>query len=210
VTLDGSGSFDPDSDALTYAWAQTAGPSVALTGAAASKATFTVPIVSGSAVFTFQLVVNDGSANSAPATVNITVNHANRAPVANAGPNQLVNERTQATLDGSASSDLDGDTLSYLWTQVAGAPVGLTGATTAKPAFTTPTLATANDTFTFQLIVTDGIAQSAPATVSVAVSHVNRAPTATIIGPSAAAEGQAALLDPSARFYPSGEASTLA
>ena len=44
VTLDGSGSSNPDAgDTLTYAWAQTAGPTVMLSGAAATNPTFTAP-----------------------------------------------------------------------------------------------------------------------------------------------------------------------
>ncbi len=74
VTLDGSGSNDSDNgpSPLTYAWTQTAGPSVILGGGgpASVSPTFT-PTVPGT--YTFQLVVNDGQANSAPASVTITV-----------------------------------------------------------------------------------------------------------------------------------------
>ena len=43
VTLDGTGSTDPDSDPLTYSWVQTAGPAVTLTGANTAQPTFTAP-----------------------------------------------------------------------------------------------------------------------------------------------------------------------
>ena len=63
------------------------------------------------------------------------------------------------TLDGTGSNDPDvGDTLStYAWTQTSGTTMSLTGATTAQPTFTAPTLG-ANDsavTFVFSLVVTD-------------------------------------------------------
>jgi hypothetical protein len=77
VTLDGSASHDPDAQAITYAWAQTSGPAVALSAAAAVKPTFTAPVVaSGSAPATlvFSLVVADANASSSPAAVTITVN----------------------------------------------------------------------------------------------------------------------------------------
>jgi hypothetical protein len=80
VTLDGSGSQDAASAApqlpawwtLSFAWTQTAGPAVTLGngGATAMLPTF-VPTVAGS--YTFQLVVNDGPAFSAPTPVTITV-----------------------------------------------------------------------------------------------------------------------------------------
>jgi len=59
--LDGTGSSDPDGgpSPLTFAWSQTAGPTVTLSGANTSQARFT-PTVAGS--YTFRLVVNDGAA----------------------------------------------------------------------------------------------------------------------------------------------------
>lgn len=72
VTLNGSGSSDPDNgpSALSYAWTKTAGPSASLSGASTAKPTFT-PNTKG--VYSFGLVVNDGLLNSNAASVNITV-----------------------------------------------------------------------------------------------------------------------------------------
>ncbi len=71
ITLDGSGSHDPDGDRLRYAWKQTAGTPVTLSDAGAVRPTFVSP--NREEVLTFQLVVNDGIAESSPATVTITV-----------------------------------------------------------------------------------------------------------------------------------------
>jgi len=61
------------------------------------------------------LTVNDGTVNSIPDTVMVTAASANSAPVANAGPDQNVATASLVTLNGSGSSDADGDTLTYAW-----------------------------------------------------------------------------------------------
>jgi Ca2+-binding RTX toxin-like protein len=70
VTLDGTGSSDPDSDPLGYSWVQTGGPAVTLTGADSAQPTFTAP--SGPASLTFELTVSDGQGTDTDA-VTITV-----------------------------------------------------------------------------------------------------------------------------------------
>ena len=63
----------------------------------------------------------------------------NQTPVANAGPDQTVNNQTQVTLDGSGSSDADGDTLSYSWafkSRPAGSLAALSSTSIAGPVFT--------------------------------------------------------------------------
>ncbi len=56
ITLDGSGSFDPDGDPITFQWAQIAGPGVALTGANTARATFTA---AEGQTYAFRLTVKD-------------------------------------------------------------------------------------------------------------------------------------------------------
>ena len=104
--------------------------------------------------------------DTAPET--ITLNH---PPVANAGPDQTVDEGASVTLDGSGSSDPDGDTLSYSWTQTVGPTVTLTGANTVSPKFTAPEV-TADTVLTFQLTVDDGKGGTDTDTVTVTVKNI--------------------------------------
>lgn len=115
----------------------------------------------------------------------------NRAPIANAGINQNEPEHdgviptfTEITLDGSASSDPDGDSITYSWVQTdsSGYPVTLSGDTTATPSFTAPNLADVDPPgdgpeddpdLIFELTVTDIKGKSDTDTVTVTITFVD-------------------------------------
>ena len=93
-----------------------------------------------------------------------------------------INTGAAAALDGSASSDPDGNPLTYKWTQTGGTAVVLSSTTVAKPTFTAPATAGA---LTFSLVVNDGTVNSAAATTTVTVvaaptSGTNLALTSTV------------------------------
>ncbi|WP_017931628.1 autotransporter outer membrane beta-barrel domain-containing protein [Robiginitomaculum antarcticum] len=177
ATLDGSGSTDPDNDALTYQWTQVSGPTVTLSDATALSPTFTVPSGAVATPIVFSLVVNDGTVSS-PAD-QVTLQAVNNAPVANAGVDQdSIIPGMTVTLDGSGSSDPDDDTLTYIWTQTSGTSVTLENVTTASPSFTAP--AGGGDVI-FELTVSDGIDTSAPDSVIISVQD-NVAITSQAIG----------------------------
>lgn len=138
VTLDGSASSDANGDALRFAWQILSAPSgsrAALSDAAAVRPVLT-PDLRGD--YVVQLTVNDGRLASAPDTVTISSAALNNAPVANAGPDQSSRIGFTVALDASASSDPDGDALSFEWTFVTrpdGSTTSLQGPDNAQASF---------------------------------------------------------------------------
>lgn len=186
VTLDGSGSTDPQGNMLTYAWTQTGGTNVTLSDVTAESPTFTAPTLANNTpvTLTFSLIVNDGAVDSTADTVTVTVNNINTAPVADAGAAQTVNEAVFVTLSGAASSDAENDALTYAWTQMGGTNVTLSDATAVSPTFTAPTLTNNTPiTLAFSLVVNDGTVDSAADTVAITVNNINTAPVANAGAP---------------------------
>ncbi|MCF7911266.1 MAG: T9SS type A sorting domain-containing protein [Candidatus Cloacimonetes bacterium] len=93
----------------------------------------------------------------------------NLPPTANAGLDQEVVEGDFVTLDGSASSDPEGATLTYLWTAPAG--ITLDDPTAVMPTFTAPLVDMDMD-YTFTLVVNDGEADSNPDEVIITVTNI--------------------------------------
>jgi hypothetical protein len=113
------------------------------------------------------------------------------APVADAGPNQIVPPGT-VTLNGSGSYDPDGDPLTYSWQQVGGASVNISGATAAVATFT----AAAGQTYSFRLTVKDpaGLQSTATTTVTATAGGGNLHIDQFFATPNNVQAGQAATL----------------
>ncbi len=224
VSLSGEG-LDSDGDTVNLHWVQVAGPSVTLNADTTATPSFTAPPVTtaqGSVTLTFQLIANDSNGpgdtaalSSLPASVDVLVKHANRAPIADAGQTRDVPEQSSVTLDGSGSYDPDQDPLTYAWQQVGTQTVTLDVTDPVHPTFTAPNVGPAGETLTFRLIVTDtapigsgGNLSSSPSTVVINVKYVNQSPVAVAAATPPANEGSIVTLDGSQSSDPDGNAFT--
>ncbi|MCP3142044.1 tandem-95 repeat protein [Pyxidicoccus xibeiensis] len=123
-----------------------------------------VPAANVTGTDSFKFKVSDGVLTSYEATVNITINPVNDAPVAHS---QLLTSSAGASVAITLSgSDVEGTSLRYTvltqptWGTLTGTPPALTYVPAAK--------LTGSDTFTFK--VNDGVLDSAPATVRITVN----------------------------------------
>lgn len=171
VTLDGSGSSDPDDGIASYLWEQTGGTSVTLSNNTDFQPSFTAPDVGpGGESLTFQLTVTDNGGLKSTDDAIVNVSFVNVPPTANAGPDQTVDEGATVMLDGIDSNDPDGGQLNYLWEQTGGTSVTLSDVTAMQPTFVTPLLASGSTGMTFRLTVEDSGGLQASSNVSITVN----------------------------------------
>ncbi len=179
VNLDGSGSTDADNNNLSYTWSFSTRPdgsSATIENPASVSASFEADV---DGEYIVSLVVNDGTLDSSADTMMITSSTVinNTSPTANAGNDQNITTGTTVNLDGTASSDPEGDSLNYSWSLTsipAGSSATLNNATTATPSF----IADIDGTYSLSLAVNDGEFDSAADTVTISVVTSNSAPVA--------------------------------
>ena len=206
VTLDGSGSNDPDDGIASYLWAQTAGPTVTLSNTTAVNPTFTAPnFVSGANTLIFRLTVTDNGSQSSSDMVTITVSDVNQPPVADAGSDQTILQvGVTVVLDGSNSSDPDDGIVSYFWQQTAGPSISLSDYTAVQPIFVSPNVAAGGESVRFSLTVTDASGDENTDTCIVVVTLDNLPPIADAGVDQTVNEGNPVTLDGSNSSDPDG------
>ncbi|MDN7023863.1 PKD domain-containing protein [Methanoculleus sp. FWC-SCC1] len=157
ITLDGSGSYDPDGSIAAWQWTEgevLLGDGETLTG------DYTV----GTHTVILQVTDTDGA--SATDTVTVTV-EPNRPPVADAGGNVAAAVDAAVSFDGSASYDSDGTIIDFVWDF--GDGTGGAGSTVMHTY-------TASGTYTATLTVVDDGGASDTDTFSVTVTEVASEP----------------------------------
>ena len=174
ATLDASGSTDADGSRLAYLWEQTSGTDVDFTNDTA-RTVFEAPATP--TTLRFKLTVSDSEHRDADF---ITVRVVDSLPpTAHITPPATPAVGQRVMLDGSASTDPDGDRLSYRWTQTGGDAVSLSGSRSAVASFTA-TAAHVDVPMEFTLVVSDGAFES-QTNVGIIIEE-NRPPHAYIGG----------------------------
>ena len=168
VILDGSGSTNPSGfGTLAYSWkiqSTPMGSSTVLYWYDTVAPQFTVDLPGN---YVISLTVSNGAGSD---TAMVTVSTGNTPPVANAGANRTVSPGTLVTLNGSGSSDVDGDPLTYSWTIVnkpPGSNAVLLAPNSVTPVFTVDIAGS----YDIRLIVNDGKVDSTPSTVTITTQN---------------------------------------
>jgi hypothetical protein len=168
--LNGSGSTDSDGSIVEFAWSLGSGPAAVIV--TPDQAQTTVQFQSpGDYVFVLKVTDNRGADAEDSVTINVVAPQ-NNPPIAEAGEDQSIlirNPNTPGTvnLDGSRSSDREGDALTFSWTFEGG---------TMRPNITSPNRAQTTVTgllvgeYKFGLKVTDAGGNSSNDSVTVRVA----------------------------------------
>ena len=173
VLLTAAGSTDPDGNPLRFSWELIAKPDFSAASLSPNgqvvNPTFLAD-VAGS--YTFQLNVNDGMVDSALPDF-VTISTLNSAPTAHAGPDQAGTVGVLVRLNGSGSSDPDGNPLTYVW-RITSQPgsVLLSNPTSAMPTFT-PNVP---GRYECELVVSDGQVTGEPDRVIIVVGGGDNMP----------------------------------
>jgi len=176
VKLSAVASSDADGDQLRYAWtlSSPAGSSASLDNAMLVNPSFYADV---EGVYTASLVVSDAEQSSLVSTVKITASTDNSAPVANAGADQGVNTTNTAFLDAQASTDADGDSLTYRWTLLQKPSSSTTSVLNADKK-NASLYADKDGQYIVRLVVNDGKVSSSADEVIITASTANVAPVA--------------------------------
>jgi hypothetical protein len=176
VNLSAENSSDADGDSLSYQWTINSlpdGSTISLSDNSISKPNFTADVAGE---YEFSLVVNDGTVDSSADIVMVVATQSNTIPVAQAGTDQAVTTGDQVTVNGSQSTDEDGDTLSYAWT-LASQPSDSSTTLIQSNQVSTIFTVDADGEYILELIVNDGSSDSAADTMIITASTaINSAP----------------------------------
>jgi hypothetical protein len=186
VTLDGHGSYSAYGKPLSYRWRMIARPlnSLArLSDITAVQPSFTADLPGD---YVLRLMVNDGVSDSSRSLDGINEDRlivtavSNQPPIADGGGDHMVNTGTPVMLDGSGSSDPENATLTYSWTLIK-QPDGSSASLSSVDTQSTQLTPERDGDYLVQLVVNDGVVDSAPDVVRVSASSLSGATSLVVV-----------------------------
>lgn len=207
VALSGHRSVDLDGDPLTYRWTLSAptGSGARLSNTNGVETQFTAD---AAGEYQVTLVVSDGIEDSPIDTLVVkaspVVGPVNQQPVANAGNDANVQKGATVQLDGTGSSDADGDPLTFEWTleqKPAGSNAVLSSDRAPRPAF----VADLDGKYRIKLVVSDGLVDSEADYIEITAFASNTPPIANAGPDQMVALGSRVQLDGTTSFDADGD-----
>ena len=177
VSLTAEGSNDADGDTLSYGWSIQEIPENSSAILTSNNGVMTEFTADTEGEYQIELTVDDGTASSTDMIAIFAAQEGNNSPSANAGLDQTVNTMVTIQLDGSASTDADGDSLTYLWSFVSmpqASTATLSNSTLVNPTFDVDLLGE----YVLQLVVNDGDFESLIDSVTITYVDNNIVPIA--------------------------------
>jgi len=205
ATLDASATTDPDGDDLLFVWEINSAPggsTAEIDEPTAQITTFTPDRIG---VYGVSLTVTDGEETcSERIVVDVQEPFVNTPPVCASGPDQTVEVGTLVALDGSASTDADGDSLSFEW-RVTERPEGSTATITDLTLPVASFVPDVGGTYRIRVTVNDGT-DDCPEPAEMVLTATDNDPPSCNAGPDLEATiGETISLDGTATTDPDGD-----
>lgn len=179
VTLDGSGSTDPEGSMVSYQWDASGGVGTFPASLSGVTPSFITPDKEGWVIYTLTVTDNGGLSDTDMIRIRVEEG-ANNVPIANAGADRIVASGQTITLDSSGSADSDGTITSRVWTQTTGTrKITLSSKTAIKPTFVAPSVSSP-EVFTFSLTVIDNEDSISIDTIQITVNEKKDVPVCDI------------------------------
>ncbi|MCA1928668.1 DUF1566 domain-containing protein [Rheinheimera sp.] len=171
VSVSAAASYDLDADGriASYAWTQTSGPAVTLSGASTANVSFVAPLVASQTDVELTLAITDDEAATGQGSIKVPIRASTQQIIADAGADQQVREFAEVRLDGRGTRTVTGS-YSCRWSQLKGQALVLVNPTSCQASFIAPDISGTSQ-LELQLTVTDSNNQTATDTMLVTVSN---------------------------------------
>lgn len=171
VSVSAAASYDLDADGsiASYAWTQTSGPAVTLSGASSANVSFVAPLVASQTDVELTLAITDDEGATGQSSIKVPIRASTQQIIADAGADQQVREFAEVRLDGRGTRTVTGS-YSCRWSQLKGQALVLVNPTSCQASFIAPDISGTSQ-LELQLTVTDSNNQTATDTMLVTVSN---------------------------------------